>query len=410
MAGSKSNTAGSITPKGPGRWIVRVQLGVDANGKRVREHRVIIGTRRDAQDHLTELLNTKRKDKGLAATVSRLRLGEWVAEYQANYSGSKGPRTRFDQERVFRRMFKIDRELGGVELTKLTPQRIQRFIATLQRARKYQQVKGGAERIETDAPLSPRTIRIYHGALRTVLNKALRLGMIGRNPATLVDLPRTERTEKAFLAPEQAERFLAASVGERFHALFATLILAGLRPGEAFALHWSDLDGDKLRVQRALVWLPGKDQQPIFASTKTGRARTIALGDRLVRILQRHRVQQIEWRLKMGGTYQDQGLLFATELGGPLRLSSVVRRHFHPLLKKAGLSRINLYSLRHSHASLSLAAGVDVKVIQERLGHASITLTLDTYVHASPGMQEKAAGQLDALLASTKAAGAARVS
>src|ERR1019366_7876356 len=276
MAGSKSNTAGSINPKGPGRWIVRVQLGVDATGKRVREHRVIMGTRRDAQDHLTELLNTKRKDKGLAATVSRLRLGEWVAEYQANYSGSKGPRTRFDQERVFRRMFKIDRELGGVELTKLTPQRIQRFIATLQAARRYQQVKGGSERIATDAPLSPRTIRIYHGALRTVLNKALRLGMIGRNPATLVDLPKSERTKPAFLAPEQ---------DERFHALFATFIFAGLRPGEAFALHWSDLDRDQLRVQRALVWLPGKDRQPIFASTKTGRARTIALGPRLVKIL-----------------------------------------------------------------------------------------------------------------------------
>src|ERR1019366_10496433 len=99
MAGSKSNTAGSINPKGPGRWIVRVQLGVDASGKRVREHRVIMGTRRDAQDHLTELLNTKRKDKGLAATISRLRLGERGGEYQANYTGSQRPGTPLAQKR-----------------------------------------------------------------------------------------------------------------------------------------------------------------------------------------------------------------------------------------------------------------------------------------------------------------------
>ena len=408
MAGPKSKAAGSITPKGPGKWIVRVQTGVDEHGKRVREHRVVNGSLRDAQDRLTELLNTKKKNDGRATCAVRWRLGAWVSEYLKSYTATKGPRTRYDLERTFARMFKIDPGLGGVDLKRLGPERLQDFISTLQSKRRWQQVKGRTDRIETDSPLSPRTIRIYHSALRIVLNKALRLGLVTQNVATLVDLPKPKRTERPFLTPEQAERFLAASTDNRFYALFATLLLAGIRPGEAFGLKWSDLTGDKLRVQRAVVWLPGKSSRPIFASTKTGRARAIALGERLVKILHRHRIQQVEWRLKMGTTYNDQGLMFATEFGEPLHLSNLVRRHFHPLLKKAGVDRINLYSLRHSHASLSLAAGVDVKVIQERLGHASITLTLDTYVHVSPGMQEKAAERLDTLLASTKAAGGSR--
>ena len=39
------------------------------------------------------------------------------------------------------------------------------------------------------------------------------------------------------------------------------------------------------------------------------------------------------------------------------------------------------------------------KVVQEMLGHASITLTMDTYSHVLPGMQEESAVRLDALLA-----------
>jgi integrase len=60
-------------------------------------------------------------------------------------------------------------------------------------------------------------------------------------------------------------------------------------------------------------------------------------------------------------------------------------------VKAAKLPRIRFHDLRHTHATLALAAGVHPKVVSERLGHASITITLDTYSHASPAMQETAA-------------------
>ena len=60
-------------------------------------------------------------------------------------------------------------------------------------------------------------------------------------------------------------------------------------------------------------------------------------------------------------------------------------------VKAAKLPRIRFHDLRHTHATLALAAGVHSKVVSERLGHASITITLDTYSHASPAMQETAA-------------------
>jgi len=57
-----------------------------------------------------------------------------------------------------------------------------------------------------------------------------------------------------------------------------------------------------------------------------------------------------------------------------------------------------LHDCRHSHASLLLSQGIHPKIVQERLGHATINMTLDTYSHVTPGLQEKAAEQLDRIL------------
>jgi len=43
-----------------------------------------------------------------------------------------------------------------------------------------------------------------------------------------------------------------------------------------------------------------------------------------------------------------------------------------------------------------LRQGVHPKVVQERLWHANVGITLDTYSHVMPGMQEEAAEKIDA--------------
>jgi len=62
---------------------------------------------------------------------------------------------------------------------------------------------------------------------------------------------------------------------------------------------------------------------------------------------------------------------------------------------KAGVKAIRFHDARHTHASIMLKQGIHPKVVQERLGHASITMTLDTYSHVAPGIQEAAAKRFD---------------
>jgi integrase len=82
----------------------------------------------------------------------------------------------------------------------------------------------------------------------------------------------------------------------------------------------------------------------------------------------------------------------------PARHPSNVSQRFERLVKAAGVPRIPLHGLRHTHATLALRAGVHPKVVSERLGHSDIGVTLDTYSHAVPALQEAAAEQVAALV------------
>ena len=65
------------------------------------------------------------------------------------------------------------------------------------------------------------------------------------------------------------------------------------------------------------------------------------------------------------------------------------------MIRRAGLGNVRLHDARHTHASLMLKQGIHPKVVQERLGHSSIQVTLDTYSHVAPGLQQNAAETFD---------------
>lgn len=137
-----------------------------------------------------------------------------------------------------------------------------------------------------------------------------------------------------------------------------------------------------------------------FEGPKTARSRrSVKLSPTLVQALQAHKKRQAAQRLKAGATYQNLDLVFAGEGGLPLHASNLTRRHFKPILKKAGLpSTFRLYDLRHTCATLLLAAGENPKVVSELLGHSTVRLTLDTYSHVLPDMQKGAVEKMEAML------------
>ncbi len=100
----------------------------------------------------------------------------------------------------------------------------------------------------------------------------------------------------------------------------------------------------------------------------------------------------------LGPAYEDHGLVLAQADGRPVNPEDVTRA-FKQLARKAGVRPLSLHKLRHTHATLLLGANVHPKVVSERLGHATVGITLDTYSHVLPHLQEEAARKIDALLA-----------
>ncbi len=76
----------------------------------------------------------------------------------------------------------------------------------------------------------------------------------------------------------------------------------------------------------------------------------------------------------------------------------ITTHRFKPLLKHAGLPRMRFHDLRHTCATLLLTKNVNPKVVSEMLGHASIAITLDTYAHVLPNMQNEAAKAMEEAL------------
>ena len=67
-------------------------------------------------------------------------------------------------------------------------------------------------------------------------------------------------------------------------------------------------------------------------------------------------------------------------------------------MRRHKLPQIRFHDLRHSHATHLLAANVHPKIAQERLGYSNVSITLNTYSHVVPGMQQEAAAKVDAVI------------
>ncbi len=110
------------------------------------------------------------------------------------------------------------------------------------------------------------------------------------------------------------------------------------------------------------------------------------LNSRAVAALRAHRSAQA-WEKRISrGAYDDQGLVFADELGGVLDLD-MVSMSFAKAAKAVGVKSrgVSLHSLRHCAATTALQNGADVRTVAALLGHASPSTTLNVYGHVVAG-------------------------
>lgn len=388
--------AGQIIKRGDDTWLVRIFTGRDAQGRRRYLNKTVKGKKKDAETYLSKTITAI--STGTFVEPSPLTVDEYLNKWlQTVAQGRVTERTFRSYEWLLKNY--VRPTVGYKRLSDLRPLDIQSLYNWLAspKLKEKEEPKSG---ITYGLGLSARSVRYTHSVLSSAFKQAVRWNMLARNPCEAVELPRHARREMLAFSAEEAGRFLKAATEDAHGTLFAFALATGMRPEEYLALKWSDMDLQKgaATVVRTLIWRKGGEWY--FGEPKTSRSRrTVPLSASILSALLEHKRRQAAERLKAGASYQTNELVFAMRDGRPILLRTLDRLHFKPTLKRAKLSEsFRLYDLRHSCATLLLSANEHPKVVSERLGHASIVLTLDTYSHVLPSMQQAASDKLESIL------------
>ncbi|MCS7256461.1 MAG: tyrosine-type recombinase/integrase [Thermomicrobium sp.] len=341
----------TIRKRHDGRYEARVQR--DGRRYSVYGHSVA-----DVQRKLAELERSLSLDQ--PPPPGTLTLGELVERWLATERRRWKPRTLANYQRLYQRH--VAPVLGPVRLSRLTPDRLQRFLDQLPGERTPDQV-----------------FRLLHRCFRW----GTRLGLVATNPADRVTPP-VYRPPRPRLPDSETIRRLYQHCLEADDAgapLVAFLLASGCRIGEALALRWSDIDWQQrtVRIERSGQWIGG---EWVETPPKTAAGvRTLPLGDTALVALQKQRRLVAERRLRAGPAWQPHDLVFPGTHGQPLQLRTV-QDALARLCRAAGVPVLTPHQCRHAHASLLLAAGASIADIQHRLGHATPSVTLGIYAHA----------------------------
>jgi len=307
------------------------------------------------------------------------RLGEYLNAWLAHVGGRVRQKTWEGYESLIRLYARP--AIGDVTLAELHPLQLQQLYSSL---------------LAKSPPLSGGTVLNLHLVLAQALSQAVRWGYLASSPAAAVQPPRPRRPEVAVVDEALAERLLDAVGGTYFEVPVSMAIATGMRRGEILALRWADVDED-LAIARVNRTLQTTSKGLVFELPKTRRSkRAIVLPQFIRTYLARQREDQARRRIELGARWHDLDLVVDAGDGSPLHPSKISSR-WGKFLRQAGLPHLRFHDLRHAHATLMLRKGVHPKIVSERLGHASIGITLDTYSHVLPSMQQQAADAFDEL-------------
>lgn len=247
-------------------------------------------------------------------------------------------------------------------------------------------------------PLAAGTIHTFHRVLSAVLFRAVKWGYIQSNPAARADLPSIANRRAKYLDEPDARRLLELLQNEpiKWRAIITFDLLSGLRRGELAGLCWQDVNfaDQTIIIRQTSNYLPGKGIYTDTPKTTTSN-RPLKLSRSAFLLLTEYKRWQDGQREAFGDVWKDEdGRVFTRDDGAPLFPDSITK-WFSDFVKRSGLPKVTVHSLRHTYASLMIADGVPLVVVSHQLGHAQSSTTANIYAHVIASAEAKAAQTFD---------------
>jgi integrase len=363
----RGNNEGSIRERSKGHWEARYTIGVDpATGKQIQ--RSISGkTQKEVIAAMKAALNAL--DSGVNVTADKILLGEWLNHWLWDIKRSRvKPKTFSGYLETYKAHIK-NTAILKIKLRDIRRFHIQAFIDGLE-----------------SAGVSPFVINSAYGIIRNAINESVRRGLIPVSYANGISLPKKQPKPTAIFTTTDQKLFLDAVSGSRHEYAFIVALTAGIREGELAALTWSDYDGESITINKNAVRISEYDT---VTHEKTGSkiiiqdtpktdagTRKIPLLNIARQALSKHKIKQLEERLKNSALYVDNNLIFCNQAGciyDPKTFYSAMRKI---IANTPGLEQIKFHALRHTFASRALESDMSIKAVQSLLGHETPDMTM----------------------------------
>ena len=366
-----------------------VYLGVDKlTGKKARTT-VTASTKKGVKIKAREAVNAfaangySVKEKPTITTYREL-----VALWWESYKNTIKPNSQQSMEGIVR--LHILPVFGDYKLYKLTTPIIQ------------QQVNKWADKANKGEKGAYANYSFLNNINRRILQYGVTMQVIQHNPARDVIIPRKQQNKEnkvKFFSNQELKQFLDYLDGldlssyENFfdYVLYKTLLATGCRIGEALALEWSDIDLENgtISVSKTL----NRYQETNTPKSKAG-LRDIEIDKATVLLLKQYKNRQKIQSWQLG---RSESIVF-TPLTTKYAYACLLRKRLQKHFKSANVPDISFHGFRHTHATIMLYAGIEAKDLQYRLGHSNISMTLNTYVHATKEGAKKAVSIFEAAI------------
>ena len=366
-----------------------VYLGVDKlTGKKARTT-VTANTKKGVRIKAREAVNAfaangySVKEKPTITTYREL-----VALWWESYKNTIKPNSQQSMEGIVR--LHILPVFGDYKLDKLTTPIIQ------------QQVNKWADKANKGEKGAYANYSFLNNINRRILQYGVTMQAIQHNPARDVIIPRKQQNKEhkvKFFSNQELKQFLdyldnldLSSYENLFdYVLYKTLLASGCRIGEALSLEWSDIDLKKgiISISKTL----NRYQETNTPKSKAG-LREIDIDKDTVSLLKQYKKRQQVQSWQLG---RSEGIVF-TPFTTKYAYACLLRKRLQGHFKNAGVPDISFHGFRHTHATIMLYAGIEAKDLQYRLGHSNISMTLNTYVHATKEGAKKAVSIFEAAI------------
>ncbi|MHC1695118.1 MAG: tyrosine-type recombinase/integrase [Eubacteriales bacterium] len=242
-------------------------------------------------------------------------------------------------------------------------------------------------------------------ALYGLFDKALSNDMILSNPARQIELPNGTYKGRRAITAEERKHILKVADEQPYAGIWIkSMLYCGLRPAEASALTWNDVDFDKNFISVKTALESGRGGKIKSPKTAAG-VRTIPLPQLLKVDLLRHRL------------ISKSDCVFTTPNGCVISRDNIKNmwNRFKRQLDLSMGAEVNkrgkieksviaddlcLYCLRHTYATDLQSAGVAMNVAKYLLGHEDISTTANIYTHTADDILENARKAQDEYLKS----------